>query len=105
MLKKVWKDSLDKLVFKLFRQYVDEHFSVKDKHVLVMGSQTPWVELIMLNKGAKNVTTFDYIKMKSDHPQIEVLTPDELSEKFLKDHVQYDAVVTISSLEHSGLGR
>lgn len=70
-----------------------------------MGSQTPWVELIMLNKGAKNVTTFDYIKMKSDHPQIEVLTPDELSEKFLKDHVQYDAVVTISSLEHSGLGR
>ena len=70
-----------------------------------MGSQTPWVELIMLNKGAKNVTTFDYIKMKSDHPQIEVLTPDELSEKFLKDDVQYDTVVTISSLEHSGLGR
>jgi len=40
-----------------------------------MGSQTPWIELILLNKGAKKVTTFDYVKMKSERPEVEVLTP------------------------------
>ena len=78
---------------------------MKDKHVLVIGSQVPWIEMILLKKGARNVTTFDYVKMKSEHPQVEVLTPAELLEKFLNEQVSYDAMVTFSSLEHSGLGR
>ena len=78
---------------------------VEGKHVLVIGSQTPWIETILLNKGAKNITTFDYVKIKSDHPQIEVITPAELSEKYLNKRVNYDAMITFSSLEHSGLGR
>ena len=88
-----------------YRWYLDEHIPVKDKHVLVIGSQVPWIEMILLKKGARNVTTFDYVKMKSEHPQVEVLTPAELSEKFLNEQVSYDAMVTFSSLEHSGLGR
>lgn len=88
-----------------FRRYIDKHIPVRDKHVMVIGSQVPWIEMILLKKGAKNVTTFDYVKMISDHPQVEVLTPAELSEKFLKERVSYDAMVTFSSLEHSGLGR
>jgi hypothetical protein len=78
---------------------------VKDKHVLVIGSQSPWIETILLNKGAKNVTTSDYVKIQSDHPQVEVLTPDELSERFLQKRIQYDAMISFSSMEHSGLGR
>ena len=73
--------------------------------MLVIGSQVPWIEMILLKKGAMNVTTYDYVKMISDHPQVEVLTPAELSEKFLNERVSYDAMVTFSSLEHSGLGR
>ena len=78
---------------------------VQDKHILVIGSQTPWIETILLNKGAKNITTFDYVKIKSDHPQVEVLTPAELSEMYLQKKVQFDTMITFSSLEHSGLGR
>ncbi len=70
-----------------------------------MGSQTPWIELILLNKGAKKVTTFDYVKMNSARPEVEVLTPDELSEKFINEDIRFDGMVTFSSLEHSGLGR
>jgi len=78
---------------------------VDGKHVLVIGSQSPWIESILLSRGAKNITTFDYVKIKSFHPQVEVLTPEELSDKYLKEKVQYDAMITFSSLEHSGLGR
>ena len=55
-------------------------------------------------KGAKHITTFDYIQIKSEHPQIEVVTPPELSQKFAKG-TQFDLVISFSSLEHSGLGR
>ena len=30
---------------------------LKDKHVLVIGSETPWLEAILLSRGAKKVTT------------------------------------------------
>jgi hypothetical protein len=89
----------------IFRNFLDEHVPVKDKHVLVIGSQTPWIETILLRKGAKNVTTFDYVKIQSDHPQVEVLMPAELSELYFMKKVSFDAMVTFSSVEHSGLGR
>jgi hypothetical protein len=39
----------------------------------VIGSQKPWIETILLNRGAKNITTFDYVKITSDHPQVSTL--------------------------------
>ena len=78
---------------------------VKGKNVLVIGSQSPWIETILLAKGAKNITTFDYVKIENSHPQIEVLMPEQLSEKFLNTKTRYDVMITFSSLEHSGLGR
>jgi len=87
-----------------FRRHIDEHIPVDGKHVLVIGSQTPWIETILLNKGAKHITTFDYVKIKSEHPQVEVITPEELSDKFLKK-IRYDVIISFSSVEHSGLGR
>jgi hypothetical protein len=71
----------------------------------VIGSQSPWIETILLNKGAKHITTFDYVKIKSDHPQVDTLTPDELAERYLNQNLRFDVMVTFSSLEHSGLGR
>ena len=50
----------------------------------------------------------DYVKIKSEHPSITLITPDELrkshqsGEDKFKD---FDAVISFSSLEHSGLGR
>jgi hypothetical protein len=37
----------------------------------VIGSQSPWLESILLSLGASQITTFDYIKIKSEHSQIE----------------------------------
>jgi len=88
-----------------FRRHIDEHIPVDGKHVLVIGSQTPWIETILLNKGAKHITTFDYVKIKSEHPQVEVITPEELSDKFLNKKIRYDVIISFSSVEHSGLGR
>ena len=79
-------------------------FQVQGKNVLVIGSQTPWIESLLISQGANHVTTFDYIKIESEHPQTETLLPPEMSNKF-SNGVRYDLMVTFSSIEHSGLGR
>ena len=43
---------------------------IKEKRVLVIGSQTPWVEAVLLAIGAKHVTTLEYNKIHSTHPQV-----------------------------------
>ena len=79
---------------------------LKGKHVLVIGSEDPWVEAICLALGAAKVTTLEYGKILSLHPQIETLTPQAFREMFMKKALSnFDGVVSISSIEHSGLGR
>ena len=46
---------------------------VIDKHVLVVGSESPWVEAIVLAVGAKFVTTLEYNKIVTTHPQVKHL--------------------------------
>ena len=46
---------------------------VMGKNALVIGSETPWVEAILLAVGAKHVTTLEYNRIKSTHPQVEKL--------------------------------
>lgn len=46
------------------------------------------------------------MKIRSEHPRITVLTPFEMSDQFLAGTLPaFDAMVTFSSIEHSGLGR
>jgi hypothetical protein len=76
------------------------------KRVLVIGSEKPWVESICLSLGAAHVTTLEYGKIVSEHPQIDTITPDRMRELYLAETLGlFDAVVTHSSVEHSGLGR
>jgi hypothetical protein len=80
--------------------------NVKGKHVLVIGSENPWVEACVLNAGAEHVTTLEYGKIISEHPQISTLTPDEMRAQYISKYSEFfDAVVTFSSVEHAGLGR
>ncbi|TRY80487.1 hypothetical protein TCAL_15510, partial [Tigriopus californicus] len=75
-------------------------------HVLVIGSQKPWVEAMLLEQGASHVSTLDYSSIKCDHPQITTYTPPELTAAFLSGTLPvFDGVVSYSSIEHSGLGR
>ncbi len=100
-------------------------FNLTNKSVLVIGSQKPWLEAICLYAGARHVTTLEYGKIVSRHPQISTMTPDEFRSRHKETLVQkhlavvnresgvtwtntvlfYDGMVSYSSLEHSGLGR
>ena len=77
---------------------------LKDKRVLVIGSETPWIEAMLLTKGVQSVTTLEYKKITSHHPKLSTVLPHEFDELY-KNGTRFDALVSYSSVEHSGLGR
>lgn len=81
------------------------HIHLENRSVLVIGSEKPWVEACVLSKGAKSVTTLEYGEIQSLHPQVSTFTPDMLRADAKRYINHFDAVVTYSSVEHSGLGR
>lgn len=79
---------------------------VKGLHVLVIGSERPWLEALLLAEGAARITTLEYGSITSYHPQVKTMLPSELRQKFLAGtYEKFDAIATFSSVEHSGLGR
>ena len=69
-----------------------------------MAVHEPWVEAAVLSKGAAGVLTLEYGAIHSDHPQIRTIQPEEFRRRWA-ELPRFDAVVTYSSVEHSGLGR
>merc|ERR1712046_323903 len=55
------------LVSNLLGRYKDD---LAGKHCAVLGSQSPWVEALLLHHGAAHVTTVEYGSIKSEHPSI-----------------------------------
>ncbi len=49
-------------------------------HILVIGSQTPWIEAMLLELGAANITTLEYSPAVSLHPQVRIVSPEKLNE-------------------------
>ena len=85
---------------------LDQKMDLKGKSVLVIGSERPWLEVAALAAGATNVTTLEYGSIISHHPQILTLTPETFRNSYLEKKLpRFDAILTFSSLEHSGLGR
>ena len=79
---------------------------VKDKHVLVIGSSLPWIEVILLAEEVGNITTLEYNPYTSDHPKINMISPVDLAKQVKNGMApSFDAMFTFSSIEHSGLGR
>jgi hypothetical protein len=88
------------------QRMIQQWMPVKNKHVLVIGSTTPWIEVILLSEEVGNITTLEYNPHHSDHPKINVVSPMDISQLFSKDKSpMFDAMITFSSIEHSGLGR
>ena len=73
---------------------------IKGKRIGIIGSVTPWYEAIVLSYGGKPIT-IDYNPIISDHPEITTLTIAE----YEKNPELFDAILSISSFEHDGLGR
>jgi len=79
---------------------------VRGGRVLVIGSENPWVESVVLAAGARDVITLEYGKIFSGHPKIKTMTPEVFKREYNAGSLGlFDAVVTFSSVEHSGLGR
>ena len=78
---------------------------VKNQHILVIGTQVPWIEAILLDMGAKKITILEYNDIVSEHPKLFPIKPKDFTQKYLNGTLeQFDAMVTFSSIEHSGLG-
>lgn len=79
---------------------------VKNGRILVIGSENPWVESCCLEAGAKEVVTLEYGRIVSLHSKVKTITPSDFRYSYLNKSLGiFDAVVTFSSVEHSGLGR
>ena len=78
-----------------------EEHNIKNKTVAIVGSATPWLEAILLNLGNK-VTTIEYNVPESNFENLEC---KDYFKFFENNENTFDAVVTFSSIEHSGLGR
>jgi hypothetical protein len=79
-----------------------EKYPIMGKSVAVVGSLTPWLECILLNNGAREVTTVEYNVPKCTRiNNLNIVTYDD----FCKSEKRYDAIFSYSSIEHSGLGR
>lgn len=80
---------------------------VRGLEVLVVGSETPWLESLLLHEGAAHVTTLEYGSIRTDHPQLSTILPEDFNQAYRSGALQrkFDLVVSYSSLEHSGLGR
>ena len=52
---------------KLIKEYMIEQ--VQNGHVLVIGSQSPWIETILIELGAAKITTLEYDVIRTDHPK------------------------------------
>jgi hypothetical protein len=55
----------------------------------VIGSQTPWIEAMLLEFGAANITTLEYCPAVSSHPQIRIVTPEKLNEMVCIVEINY----------------
>lgn len=90
-------EATDSYLYAALEKYSD---ALKGKKVAVIGSITPWYESIVLYYGGAP-TTIEYNKIVCSDPRVEVLTVSE----FERNPRTFDAIISISSIEHDGLGR
>ena len=63
--------------------HLDNYFDIENKSFLIIGSQIPWIESLLLYLNAGHVTTLEYNPYKTDHPKITCITPMEFSKLVL----------------------
>lgn len=77
-----------------------DKYSIQAHNTLVIGSEEPYYEALAILNGAA-VTMVEYQKITSSHPKLNCLTAEE----FPNVCQVFDSAISISSVEHSGLGR
>ena len=64
-------------------RHLKDKADVRGKRALVIGSINPWVEASLLEAGAGHITTLEYQKFRSYHPNITVVQPDAFTKDYL----------------------
>ncbi|EYC37064.1 hypothetical protein Y032_0830g2573 [Ancylostoma ceylanicum] len=86
------------------------HYALQDYPVtnmtgIVLGSEKPWVEVMALRNGAKELWTVEYQETKVvGTNQILIFNPIEFAERWKENENRLDFAISYSSIEHSGLG-
>ncbi|CAF0923282.1 unnamed protein product [Brachionus calyciflorus] len=80
---------------------------VKDKSVVVIGTQLPWVEAIAYYHGASYITTLDYTRKKYRIANMSWYHVNDFLDEYIENNKieEFDVALSFSSIEHSGLGR
>jgi hypothetical protein len=80
---------------------------IKEKSLVVIGTQLPWIEAIAYYLSASKITTLDYTRKKYETNKLEWLhVNDYLDDLILNNKIElFDNSASFSSIEHSGLGR
>lgn len=77
-----------------------QKYGIEKQRVAILGSTGPRYESICLSYGGIP-TTIEYNRIISEDPRLRTMTPYEYD----KNPISFDAAFSISSFEHSGLGR
>ncbi len=83
---------------------------LQGRKVLIVGSQSYWLELFCAIAGASDITTVEYREIEWTSPpggpaRLRTLTWDAYLADLGQHMAAYDLVLSYSSIEHSGLGR
>ncbi len=92
---RLYYNETDAYLYNMLKKY-----PIKGKRVLIIGSETPWYEAIVLAYGGQPVTV-EYRDIETDDPRLEIYK----AEDFFENPFQCDYIFSISSIEHDGLGR
>lgn len=77
-----------------------DNFPVFNKDVALIGSTYPWYEAVLLTRVPKSIDVIEYSQRRLDGiPNLRYIHPSDQIEN------AYDAIISISSYEHDGLGR
>ncbi len=77
-----------------------EAHPIYGKEVVIIGSTLPWYESVVIAYGGYP-TTIEYNKIVSDDDRLTLMTVEE----FNNNPKKFDVILSISSIEHDGLGR
>jgi hypothetical protein len=77
-----------------------EKYPIDGKEVAIVGSTLPWYESIVIAYGGRP-TTIEYNKIVTDDDRLIPMTVTEFNQHPRK----FDIILSISSIEHDGLGR
>lgn len=86
---------------------IEKHTSlIEGKSAVVVGSQSPWLEAALYNAKVRQVTTIEYMRIKSDYSNFTYFHPSDVAKNYLeKKWKEVDLIFSYSSIEHDGLGR